>query len=131
LLDKIGKAAANGSVPHSGAASKGESVTGQSSAMNVSSTGGAAAALSSDDKVADDKLARDFLSLSKEVTQALKNKGFLSDINGESLPSSGSGLAHSSHNLHEQSAGGCTTGENSDNGLSDPGLSGMQGEAKK
>ena len=34
-------------------------------------------------------LFSDFLNLSKEVTQALKQTGFLPDINGESVPSSG------------------------------------------
>jgi len=64
MVDRIGKASANGSVPkpgkiNVGACSEGESGTGS-----------------------DGQMARDFLALSKEVTQALKKTGYLPDING-------------------------------------------------
>jgi len=65
MVDRIGKASANGSVPKPGKVSVvGENVEGGSG------TGG------------DGQMARDFLALSKEVTQALKNTGYLPDING-------------------------------------------------
>jgi len=138
LLEKIGKAAANGSVPRSvGGAGKVESLS--AAAQNVSgapSAGGAA----NDDKGADDKLAREFLSLSKEVTQALKNTGFLPDINGESSSSSGAtSAAGSAHNMNKADKNhGALDGDDGEastsNGLSADGAqgtSGAQAEPKK
>jgi baculoviral IAP repeat-containing protein 6 len=58
MVDRIGRASANGSVPKHGKVSVGESEGG------------------------DGQMARDFLTLSKDVTQALKNTGYLPDING-------------------------------------------------
>jgi len=66
LLDKIGKSSANGSVPKSGKASS-DKVT---------------------EKTTDDRLARDFVSLSKEVSKVLRNAGYWPDINGETTTSS-------------------------------------------
>jgi len=66
LLDKIGKSSANGSVPKSGKASS-DKVT---------------------EKTTDDRLARDFISLSKEVSKVLRNTGYWPDINGETTTSS-------------------------------------------
>lgn len=63
MIDRIGKASANGSVPK-------PDKPGRSSneALETANAGG-------------DTLARQFLSLSKEVTQALKKTGYLPDIN--------------------------------------------------
>merc|ERR1712013_974618 len=61
-------ASANGSVPKPGKVNAGgQSIEGGSG------TGG------------DGQMARDFLALSKEVTQALKNTGYLPDINGAGI----------------------------------------------
>jgi len=59
MVERIGRASANGSVPKHGKVSVGESAEG-----------------------GDGQMARDFLTLSKDVTQALKNTGYLPDING-------------------------------------------------
>jgi len=67
MVDRIGKASANGSVPKPGKAGP------SSDAVEV---GGLTA------QGGDGQVARDFLALSKEVTQALKNTGYLPDING-------------------------------------------------
>eukprot|EP00090_Calanus_glacialis_P046596 TRINITY_DN9229_c0_g1_i1.p1 TRINITY_DN9229_c0_g1~~TRINITY_DN9229_c0_g1_i1.p1 ORF type:complete len:1000 (-),score=433.85 TRINITY_DN9229_c0_g1_i1:164-3163(-) len=66
MVDRIGKASANGSVPKPGKAGPS---TGEAAEV-VSTQGG------------DGQMAKDFLALSKEVTQALKNTGYLPDING-------------------------------------------------
>jgi len=65
MVDRIGKASANGSVPKPGKAGP------SSVEVEVGSSQGG-----------DGQMARDFLALSKEVTQALKNTGYLPDING-------------------------------------------------
>ena len=90
LLEKIGKAAANGSVPKSGKSSE-----------KVS------------DKTSDDKLARDFLAVSKEVTMALKNTGFLPDINGES---SGSGTCSAPEDGGSGSPNDCNMSNHDEDG---------------
>jgi len=64
LIERIGKASANGSVPKPDKVGRPEPAK-----LNSDQSG--------------DALARDFLNLSKEVTQALKNTGYLPDINGE------------------------------------------------
>lgn len=64
LIERIGKASANGSVPKPDKVGKPELKS-----HNADQSG--------------DALARDFLALSKEVTQALKVTGYLPDINGE------------------------------------------------
>jgi len=68
MVDRIGKASANGSVP------KPEKV--------VSSSCGNEIADITANHGSDGQMAKDFLALSKEVTQALKNTGYLPDING-------------------------------------------------
>ncbi|XP_059078409.1 uncharacterized protein LOC131876889 [Tigriopus californicus] len=75
LLDKIGKASANGSVPKSGKAAEKLS-----------------------DKTTDDRLAKDFLLLSKEVDHALASVAAESSVNGES-----SSLAEALANNHSSS----------------------------
>lgn len=80
MIDRIGKASANGSVPKPEKA--GHSAGKGCGSIQETQTG--------------DSLAKEFLTLSKEVTLALKNTGFLPDINsghnldvnGESNPSS-------------------------------------------
>merc|ERR1712183_154214 len=66
MVDRIGKASANGSVPKPGKAGSSSGELGEIGANQGS----------------DGQMARDFLALSKEVTQALKNTGYLPDING-------------------------------------------------
>lgn len=64
LIERIGKASANGSVPKPDKVGRPEPKP-----LNSDQSG--------------DALARDFLNLSKEVTVALKHTGYLPDINGE------------------------------------------------
>ena len=66
MIDRIGRASANGSVPKPEKAGH-SSTTGKGSSLQEAQTG--------------DSLAKEFLTLSKEVTLALKNTGFLPDIN--------------------------------------------------
>ena len=66
MIDRIGRASANGSVPKPEKAGH-TSSTGKGSSLAEAQTG--------------DSLAKEFLTLSKEVTLALKNTGFLPDIN--------------------------------------------------
>jgi len=66
MVDRIGKASANGSVPKPG---KPGPSSGELSDIGTN-------------QGSDGQMARDFLALSKEVTQALKNTGYLPDING-------------------------------------------------
>jgi len=69
MMDSIGKASANGSVP------KQEKVGTSSENINA--------------HCADGQMAKDFLSLSKEVTQALKNTGYLPDLNDSGVSQAG------------------------------------------
>merc|ERR1719370_2110663 len=66
MIDRIGRASANGSVPKPEKAGH-TSTTGKGSSLAEAQTG--------------DSLAKEFLTLSKQVTLALKNTGFLPDIN--------------------------------------------------
>merc|ERR1712051_191080 len=93
----------NGSVPKSGKASS-DKVT---------------------EKTTDDRLARDFISLSKEVSKVLRNTGYWPDINGETTtPSSATAQSpNSSENFTEANGGLEVDGEPL------PGPSGLQEKA--
>jgi len=67
-LDKIGSASTNGSVPKS---SKGSMKCGRQPAAGLTQKG----------NISEDSVVRDFLSVSKEVTNALKSVGLVPDLN--------------------------------------------------
>jgi len=80
--DRIGKASANGSVPKPEKA--GHSTSRGSGSLQEAQTG--------------DSLAKEFLTLSKEVTLALKNTGYLPDINsGHNLDINGGSSSDTDH----------------------------------
>merc|ERR1719228_3251739 len=82
MIDRIGKASANGSVPKPEKA--GHSTSRGSGSLQEAQTG--------------DSLAKEFLTLSKEVTLALKNTGYLPDINsGHNLDINGGSSSDTDH----------------------------------
>ncbi len=181
LLDKIGKASANGSVPRSAAAGpavggvggvgaagggsgggsgggfSGSSASGTGGASGPAGTSGAGSSSGAtakivdklNEKASDDKLAREFLALSREVTQALKNASLLSGMNGEShsspanLSSAASkGASAASNDVHMDSTGSDDTDGSSADAAPDgagastasnpsPGPSGAQQELRR
>jgi len=100
MVDRIGKASANGSVPKPGKVNTGE-------AAELGATSGG-----------DGQMARDFLALSKEVTQALKNTGYLPDINGSGTARTESPSPSSSSSMSPV-AGPSGIGEKEKEGSSD------------
>jgi len=100
MVDRIGKASANGSVPKPGKVNTGE-------AAELGATSGG-----------DGQMARDFLALSKEVTQALKNTGYLPDINGSGTARTESPSPSSSSSMSPV-AGPSGIGEKEKDGSSD------------
>jgi len=100
MIDKIGKASANGSVPKPG---KSSDPPGGEDAKGVGCDG--------------QLMARDFLALSEEVTKALKKTGFLPDINGSGSSRTESPLPSSNSAPGSPVAG--PSGQSSASGVSD------------